>query len=193
MALNDADQARVDYHVEVRNALMAGGFADSEALDIIIAEIESGVSRGSAGGPSSGLPPGPVIPNLESLAGTWTLGPSISIDCGSLARFELRSSQVEISFASDDRSRVSLTFSPTQTANGTVSDLGEGKFELFATFPVSQARCRFHGSWSDTSGDAIDAVFRFEFGGTSANTFVGGIFGGTPCRDAELPTAMVRV
>jgi hypothetical protein len=140
----------------------------------------------------------PAGPDPSLLAGTWTLAPQISIDCGGAGDlgFRLTASEVTIAHVSPEEGAVRLTFaSADEYAMGTVSNMGGGSFESLVTFVRSKVRLRFSGNWTPGSSDEISAKFRFEFEGSTLDTGPLGVpqaLFPNPCRDTELPANMRR-
>lgn len=197
MPLSPEDQARIDYLADMRNALIAAGFTDSDALAVLLAEVEFGplVLSGQQAPGAAPTAAGPTLPALAELAGRWSLSQPIQIDCGlpGASVFQVDATELTVNFTSSDQSAVRLVLAQTgatgEPSYGTLSDLGGGDFEILAVSPSSKVRIRLRGSWVDR--DTITAQFRFEFKGSVVD------FAGIPgllqgCGDVEQPETLTR-
>jgi hypothetical protein len=194
-----------------RSALLAAkvksledsGFSRQEAMQILFADIEAGLtefgtpSPAASGTPTSVTPPRQAV-DLSTLIGTWTITPAVlkeQCHAGGVAMpgvptFDLEAATLEISPIGQGV-RYQLIFKDAAgagtRADGQMSALGNTKFDFVGTFDQSGVRLRLQGN--AVSGD-LEVVFTFEYRGTPLDINMPFF---SACDDATYPRTLVRV
>ncbi len=193
-----------------RSALLAAkvtslednGFSRPEAMQILFADIETGLTE--FGTPTPGLigisapqaQPPPSL-DLSTLIGSWNITPaSLREVCtwGGLNPngFRLEATSLDIS-AQGQGNRFDFVFRDAggsgTRAEGQLSSIGGSRFDFVGVFEQSGVRLRTEGNV--VNGD-VEVTFTFEYKGTPLD-FPLGLIGISPCSDSAYPRTLVRI
>ncbi len=190
------------------SSLEGNGFSRQEAMQILFADIQAGLTEfgtpaapigvGASPAPIPSATPPPL--DLSTLVGTWNITPSPLVEeCRPVLagiagnEFLLDAASVEIAFVGQGQSRIALVFRDASggglRAEGSVASTGGPRFDFLGEFDVSRVRLRANGQ---LTGNGLEVTFRFEYDGTPFD--IPRLPGfGSPCRDSSHPRTLVRV
>lgn len=166
---NNVLTARAELLAAKKLALIAAGFSEQEALQIVLADIEAGLTElGLATDPSIVNATG-LVPQFDSsaLVGTWSIDPLLNVERVSLLHptefVRLASTSVRLSLNTEGPDRMTVEFLRGNVmeavSEGMVFTEGEANFEFIGGLRGTE-RFRITGSHD---GDELEVIFHFRF------------------------------
>jgi hypothetical protein len=161
--------ARAELLAAKKLALITAGFSGQEALQIVLADIEAGLTEiGLATDPAIVSTTG-LVPQFDSsaLVGAWSINPVLNVERTSVfaptGGLSLASTSVRLSLNTEGQDRMTVEFlrgNVLETvAEGTVVPEGEANFEFLGRLPATEV-FRITGS---LDGDELEVNFHFRF------------------------------